>query len=52
MYEISGLKEGIIRCNINIETFEDAIKKEIDTINEYKRMIKVLEEQIENGDSN
>jgi len=51
MYEVNGLKEGIERCRINIKTFEDAINKEHDTITEYERMIKVLEEQSKNGDS-
>jgi len=51
MYEINGLKDGIERCKINIKTFKDAINRELDTITEYKSMIKVLEEQVEYGDS-
>lgn len=51
MYEIDGLKNGIERCKINIKTFKDAINKELDTIADYKRMIRVLEEKSENGDT-
>ena len=45
MYEIKGLKEGIERAKINIKVFEDAIKKELETISEYEMMIKVLEKK-------
>ena len=50
MYEISGLRDGIERCKINIKTFKDAINKELDTIVDYEKMIKVLEEK-QNGNS-
>ena len=49
MYEVAGLKEGIERAKINIKVFEDAINKELDTIKEYKRMIKVLEDKGDNS---
>ena len=45
MYEVADLKEGIERCKINIKTFEDAINKELETITDYEKMIKVLEEK-------
>ena len=44
MYEIKGLKDGIERAKINIQTFKDAIDKELETIAEYERMIKFIEE--------
>ena len=44
MYEIKGLKDGIERAKINIQTFKDAIDKELQTIAEYESMIKFLEE--------
>ena len=44
MYEVKGLKDGIERAKINIQTFKDAIDKELETIAEYERMIKFIEE--------
>ena len=44
MYEIKGLKDGIERAKINIQTFRDAMDKELETITEYERMIKFIEE--------
>ena len=44
MYEIQGLKDGIERAKINIQTFKDAIDKELQTITEYESMIKFIEE--------
>ena len=45
MYEVEPLKEGIKRAKINIKVFEDAINKELQTITEYKEMIKTLEDK-------
>ena len=49
MYEIEPLKQGIEKAKASIKIFEDAINKELQTITEYKEMIKVLEEK--NGNS-
>lgn len=38
-YSVEGLQHGIERCKVNIEQLEDAIKKERNTIKEYKLMI-------------
>lgn len=43
MYSTEALKEGIEKCKANIATFETAIQKERDTINEYYGMINVLD---------
>ena len=45
MYEIKGLKDGIERAKINIQTFKDAIDKELQTIAEYESMIKFIEDK-------
>jgi hypothetical protein len=45
MYSIEGLEHGIENCKKNIVTFEEAIKKERETIDEYYRMIDVLKEK-------
>ena len=44
MYEVEGLKEGIKRAKINIQTFKDAVNRELETIVEYENMIKFIEE--------
>ena len=43
--EIEGLREGIERAKLNISIFRVAIDKELDTIEDYKRMILHLESQ-------
>jgi len=45
MYSIEGLENGIEQARKNIKTFEDAIQKERDTIDEYYGMIDVLKEK-------
>ena len=45
MYSVEGLENGIENCKKNISTFEEAIQKERDTIDEYYRMIDVLKEK-------
>ena len=45
MHSIEGLERGIEHCKKNIETFEDAIQKERETIDEYYRMIDALKEK-------
>ena len=49
MYEIQGLKDGIVRAKINIQTFKDAIDKELQTITEYEQMITFIEESRDNS---
>ncbi len=45
MYSAESLERGIENCKKNIKTFEDAIQKERDTINEYYGMIDILKEK-------
>jgi hypothetical protein len=45
MYSIEGLENGIEQARKNIKTFEDAIQKERDTIDEYYKMIDILKEK-------
>ncbi|MHA2046583.1 MAG: hypothetical protein ACW99G_17485 [Candidatus Thorarchaeota archaeon] len=45
MHSVEGLEQGIEHCKKNIKTFEDAIQKERDTIDEYYRMIDLLKEK-------
>jgi hypothetical protein len=40
---VDALKRGIESCKKNIETFEEAIEKERQTIKDYHNMIDVLE---------
>lgn len=42
-YSIESLENGIESCKNNIQTFEDAIDKERNTIKEYRVMIEVVE---------
>lgn len=42
-YDPESLKEGIKAARRNIKTFRDAIRKEQETIKEYRRMIEFLE---------
>jgi len=44
-YDVTALKANIVRCKGNIETFEQAIQKERDTIKELWHMIDVIAEQ-------
>ncbi len=46
-YDVSSLEQGIVKANANIKIFEDAINKEYQTIEEYKRMIEVLKRKKE-----
>lgn len=45
-YDIGSLKEGITKCDKNIQIFEDAIKKEEETKRRFRQMITVLEEDV------
>lgn len=45
MYSVEGLENGIEQARKNIKTFEEAIQKERDTIDEYYKMIDVLKEK-------
>ena len=42
MYSIDGLQAGIGNCRKNIQVFEDAIRKEKETIQQYEFMISQL----------
>jgi hypothetical protein len=44
-YNTDSLRAGMEKCKVNIKTFEDAIQKERDTINEYYDMIEVIKKQ-------
>ena len=44
-YSIDALKRGIEQCNKNIEIFENAIEKEMQTKKEYRDKIAFLEQQ-------
>lgn len=44
-FSVESLELGIEKCKVNIQTFEDAIQKERDTIQEYHGMIDTLREQ-------
>lgn len=41
-YSVESLENGIVACNKNIKTFEEAIVKERETIKEYYDMIDVV----------
>lgn len=43
MYTVKGLREGITNCKRNIQTLEEAISKEKNTIKDYRHMIKSIE---------
>ena len=45
MHSIEGLERGIEHAKKNIKTFEDAIKKERETIDEYHKMIDTLKQK-------
>lgn len=44
-YTVEGLEHGIEQCEKNIRTFKDAIKKELDTIVEYKILIEGIKKK-------
>jgi len=46
-YSVESLYNGIRSCEVNIRTFEDAIKKERATMVEYRWMISKIEEKRE-----
>lgn len=43
-YSTESLTNGIEACKKNIKTFEDAIQKERDTIQEYHAMIETIQD--------
>ena len=45
MYSVEGLRHGIERCKINIETLKTAIKTEEATVAQYKVMIQTIEQK-------
>jgi prefoldin subunit 5 len=50
-YDVEALRENVQKCKKNIDTFEQAIQAERDTIAQYRHMIEVLEQKaaIEKG---
>lgn len=42
-YSVDNLKHGIQQARKNIQTFEDAIEKENETIKQFKFMIETIE---------
>jgi hypothetical protein len=44
-YDLNSLKEALVKCDKNIEIFEDAISREHTTKREYRQMIAVLEQK-------
>lgn len=44
-YSVESLENGIKGCKKNIQTFEDAIEKERETIKDYRYMIEEIEVQ-------
>jgi len=44
-FSVKSLDNGIVACNKNIKTFEDAIDRERNTIKEYRDMIVVIQEK-------
>jgi hypothetical protein len=44
-YNIEALKRNVEACNIHVEAFENTIGKERKAMNEYNRIIKILEEK-------
>lgn len=42
-YDAESLKNGIDKCQVNIQLFEDAIDKERQTIDRYNQMIVAIE---------
>lgn len=42
-FSIESLENGILACNKNIKTFEEAIEKERSTIKKYRFMIETIE---------
>lgn len=45
MYDIQALKANVKKCDTNIETFEKAIRQEMEKQQELKRMIRILEQE-------
>jgi hypothetical protein len=50
MYDLESMKRLVGQCDINIQTFEAAIDKELQQKKEYMRIVRQLEEQ-EDGDT-
>ena len=51
-YDLDALREGLVKCDKNIQVFEDAIVNEQKTKSEYRRMLSVLEEKKAREDDN
>lgn len=43
MYDPDALERGIAKCRVNIQTFEDAIERERQTMKDYREMIDSIE---------
>jgi len=44
-YDMQSLKDGIVRAELNVKIFEDALAKEKETIEQYQEFIKELEKE-------
>jgi hypothetical protein len=42
-YDLDAMRRLVEQCDRNIESFEQAIKKELDTKMEYQRIVRELE---------
>lgn len=42
MYNLEAMENAVKKCDVNIETFELAIDKELETKREYQRIVKEL----------
>ena len=42
-YDLDAMRRLVEQCDRNIETFEAAIKKELDTKMEYQRIVREIE---------
>lgn len=51
VYDIDALKQGLVKCDNNIQIFEDAIERENSTKRNYREMIAVLEEKALRNDN-
>lgn len=47
-FDLNAMKEAVKQCDKNIEVFEAAILKEMNTKLEYQRIVRYLEEQSKN----
>lgn len=51
MYDIDAMKDAVAKCDEAIATFEDAIRRELETKMEYQRIVRELEAKQNGTDS-